>query len=113
MRSSSGPQQYIERIDGMGGARQAIENGYVQKEIQDAAYATQRAIEAGEQVVVGVNQFQSRRTETPTDLLRVDETVQAEQIGRLQTAPRRTATRRRWLPSWADSARPRRIHRRH
>jgi methylmalonyl-CoA mutase N-terminal domain/subunit len=76
--------QYIERIDGMGGARKAIENGYVQNEIQDAAYATLRAIEAGDQVVVGVNKFQSRRAETPADLLRVDETVQAEQIGRLQ-----------------------------
>ena len=41
----------------MGGALAAIEAGYIQSEIQDAAYAAQRAIEAGEQIVVGVNRF--------------------------------------------------------
>ncbi len=76
--------QYIERIDAMGGARKAIEAGYVQNEIQDAAYAAQRAIEAGEQVVVGVNKFQRAREALPSDLLRIDEKVQAEQVARLQ-----------------------------
>ncbi len=74
---------YIERIDAMGGATKAIEAGYIQNEIQDAAYATARAIEAGEQVVVGVNRFQTNTTTPPGDLLRVDEAVQAEQIARL------------------------------
>src|SRR5512141_1300855 len=49
---------YIERIDGLGGAAKAIEAGYIQNEIQDAAYAALRAVEGGEQVVVGVNKFQ-------------------------------------------------------
>ena len=48
---------YIERIDAMGGALRAIEAGFVQGEINDAAYAYQRAVESGDQVVVGVNKF--------------------------------------------------------
>src|SRR5512138_463681 len=51
-------QEYIGRVDALGGALRAIERGYMQNEIQDAAYAAQRAIERGEQVVVGLNQFQ-------------------------------------------------------
>jgi methylmalonyl-CoA mutase N-terminal domain/subunit len=50
---------YIRRIDDLGGALSAIERGYMQSEIQDAAYAAQMAIEKNEQVVVGVNQFQT------------------------------------------------------
>ncbi len=76
--------QYIERIDAMGGARAAIETGYIQQEIQDAAYAAQRAVEAAERVVVGVNRFQTAQGELPADLLKIDETVQAEQIARLR-----------------------------
>jgi methylmalonyl-CoA mutase N-terminal domain/subunit len=76
--------QYIERIDAMGGAARAIETGYIQNEIQDAAYAACRAIEAGEQVVVGVNKFQTRHTAPPGDLLKIDETVQSAQIARLR-----------------------------
>ena len=52
-----GAQGYIAKIDDMGGALQAIEKGYMQNEIQNAAYAAQQEIERGEQVVVGVNQF--------------------------------------------------------
>ena len=54
----TGADEYIERIDEMGGALRAIERGYIQNEIQDAAYAAQKQIESGEQIVVGVNQFQ-------------------------------------------------------
>ena len=50
--------EYITRIDEMGGALSAIERGYIQNEIQDAAYIAQKQIESGEQIVVGVNQFQ-------------------------------------------------------
>ena len=53
-----GADEYIAKIDEMGGALQAIERGYIQNEIQDAAYIAQKQIESGEQVVVGVNQFQ-------------------------------------------------------
>jgi len=53
-----GAEEYIARIDEMGGALTAIERGYIQNEIQNAAYIAQKQIESGEQVVVGVNQFQ-------------------------------------------------------
>ena len=77
---------YIEKIDAMGGARKAIEAGYIQNEIQDAAYAALRAVEGGEQVVVGVNKFQhDSRDALPADLLKIDEAVQAEQIARLRS----------------------------
>jgi len=72
-------QAYIDRIIAIGGALRAVEEGFVQREIQDAAYTAQRAIEAKEQVVVGVNRFQSDETAIP-DLLRVDEWVQAAQM---------------------------------
>jgi len=75
--------QYIEKIDAMGGAAKAIEAGYIQNEIQDAAYAACRAIESGEQVVVGVNKFQAAVSMPPGDLLKINEAVQAEQISRL------------------------------
>ncbi|MCC7353829.1 MAG: methylmalonyl-CoA mutase family protein [Anaerolineae bacterium] len=77
-----GAQTYLEKIEALGGALRAIERGYIQQEIQDAAYRAQRAIEAGEQVVVGVNQFAGSE-EPPVGILRVDETVQAEQVARV------------------------------
>ncbi len=76
--------EYIEHIDEMGGARCAIESCYMQNEIQDAAYTALRQIESKEQIVVGMNRFQSTQPAPPPDLLRVDPSVQAEQIGRLQ-----------------------------
>ena len=76
-------EAYIRRIDELGGALRAVEEGFVQREIQEAAYRSQRAMETGEQVVVGLNRFVT--DEPPLeDLLRVDERVQAEQIARLQ-----------------------------
>ncbi len=60
-----------------------MEEGYIQREIQDAAYRTQRAIEKGEQIVVGVNRFQT--DEHPEgELLRVDERVRLDQIEALK-----------------------------
>ncbi|MEP6896653.1 MAG: methylmalonyl-CoA mutase family protein, partial [Chloroflexota bacterium] len=56
-----GAQEYISKIDEMGGALTAIERGYMQNEIQNAAYAAQQAIERKEEIVVGVNQFQQDR----------------------------------------------------
>ena len=69
-------QAYIERIDAMGGALAAIENGYIGGEIQDAAYQYQRAVEQGEQVIVGVNKFTVDDDPQP-DILRVDPAVEA------------------------------------
>ncbi|MBK9745979.1 MAG: methylmalonyl-CoA mutase family protein [Chloroflexi bacterium] len=75
-------QAYIDRIDEMGGAQSAIELGYVQGEIQDAAYAYQRAVEHGEQTIVGVNKFTVGKEPTP-DLLRVDPSIEQSQRQRL------------------------------
>ena len=91
----------------MGGARKAIEAGYIQNEIQDAAYTACRAIEAGEQVVVGVNKFLTSRAAPPGDLLRIDEAVQAEQIERLRdlrTGRDATAVRASWPGCAAHAA---------
>ncbi len=74
--------EYIDRIEAMGGAVRAIEEGYVQREIQDAAYRTQQAIDAGQEVVVGVNRFQTG-AEARRELLRVDESVQVAQVANL------------------------------
>jgi methylmalonyl-CoA mutase N-terminal domain/subunit len=83
---------YLERIDQLGGALKAIEAGYIQGEIGDAAYATQRAVERGEQIVVGVNQFQ---VQEELHLLRqkIDPAIEFEQKRRLADCA--TATTRR------------------
>ncbi|PJF38598.1 MAG: methylmalonyl-CoA mutase, partial [Phototrophicales bacterium] len=84
---------YIERIDEMGGALAAIETGYINQEIQDAAYAYQQAVESGEQVIVGVNRFQIEET-LEQDILRVDPAIEATQRKRLaELRARRDNTR--------------------
>ena len=79
---------YLEKIEGMGGALTAIERGFQQREIHEAAYRTQRAIEAGEQVVVGVNRFRVDHEETIPSF-RVDEAAQRAQVERLETVRKR------------------------
>jgi methylmalonyl-CoA mutase N-terminal domain/subunit len=74
---------YIERIEAMGGALTAIERSFQQREIQEASYRTQRAVEAGEQVVVGVNRFASAN-HAPMPVFRVDESVQEAQVESLR-----------------------------
>jgi methylmalonyl-CoA mutase N-terminal domain/subunit len=76
-------QDYIEKIEALGGALAAIERGFQQREIHEAAYRIQRAIEAGDQVVVGVNKFKVSN-EAPVPVFRVDAAVGQEQVGRLQ-----------------------------
>jgi methylmalonyl-CoA mutase N-terminal domain/subunit len=73
---------YIAKIDELGGAPAAIEQGYIQREIQEAAYKYQRAVERREQIIVGVNKF-TVEEETPPELLRVDESVARKQRERL------------------------------
>ena len=73
---------YIERIDEMGGALRAIEAGYIQGEIGDAAYAYQRAVERGEQIVVGMNQFQVQE-EVHLQRHKIDPAIEFEQKRRL------------------------------
>jgi methylmalonyl-CoA mutase, N-terminal domain len=88
---------YIARIDALGGVLRGIETGYVQGEIQKAAYDYQRAVERGEQIVVGVNQFVAEK-ETPIPTMRVDPELERAQIERVR------ALRARRDSSRADAA---------
>ena len=76
-------QNYIDKIDKLGGAPAAIEKGFIQREIQDSAYRYQREIEKEERVVVGVNKFQIEE-KPPKDLLRVDPGVRISQMEGLE-----------------------------
>jgi methylmalonyl-CoA mutase N-terminal domain/subunit len=73
--------QYIRKIDAMGGMIAAIEAGFPQSEIAQASYRYQREIEEGERVIVGVNRFQS--DDQPIELLQIDETAGAHQHAKL------------------------------
>jgi methylmalonyl-CoA mutase N-terminal domain/subunit len=76
--------EYIERIDAMGGALAAIEAGFIQGEINDAAYAYQCAVESGEQIVVGVNKFTTaQNADAHREILRVDPAVEQGQRAKL------------------------------
>jgi len=77
-----GATEYIFKIDEMGGALSAIEGGYMQNEIQEAAYQAQKAIEKKEQIVVGVNQFQSEEKLT-LDKLKIDPAIETAAHERL------------------------------
>jgi methylmalonyl-CoA mutase N-terminal domain/subunit len=72
----------IQKIEAMGGAEKAIEEGYIQTEIQKAAYQWQKDVESGERIIVGVNKYQMEEPE-PTGLLKVDPSVQYAQISKL------------------------------
>ncbi len=74
--------EYIERIDGMGGALTAIEMGYPQAQIQNAAYEFQRSVESGARVVVGVNRFQSEGG-ADVPVFRVNPEIERTQIARV------------------------------
>ena len=71
--------QYIEKIDAMGGMTEAIDSGFVQTEIQKAAYKYEQEIEENERIIVGVNKYQIKENEQK-DLLKIDMQVQEEQI---------------------------------
>ena len=74
---------YFERLDDMGGMVSAIEKGFPQREVQDAAYEYQKAIERKEKIIVGVNDFELE-DEAPIDILLIDESVAERQIAKLQ-----------------------------
>jgi methylmalonyl-CoA mutase N-terminal domain/subunit len=78
----AGAREYIDKIDAMGGMLRAIESGFVQSEIQKAAYDYQRAVERGERIVVGVNQFVAEE-EKPIPTLRIDPDIESAQVARL------------------------------
>ena len=76
-------QAYIQSIDEMGGMLIAIENGYVQREIQEAAYQSQRDLETGEAIVVGVNRFVEEEQELKIPTMKLDPAIEADQRRRL------------------------------
>ncbi len=76
-------QEYIQKIDLIGGALKAIENGYQQREIQESAYRYQKAVEAKEQLIVGVNAYQNEE-KLEMERLKVDAAIESGQRQRLQ-----------------------------
>jgi methylmalonyl-CoA mutase, N-terminal domain len=78
-----GARAYIERIDALGGTLAAIEKGFIQGEIQNAAYLYQQAVERGETVVVGVNRFQESEHHPPP-VFRLDPESERQQVQRLR-----------------------------
>ena len=75
--------EYFEQLDGLGGMVNAIEKGFPQREIQDSAYAYQKAIESNEIVIVGVNDFKVE-DESPIEILMIDDSVAQDQIAGLR-----------------------------
>ncbi|HXL80325.1 MAG TPA: methylmalonyl-CoA mutase family protein [Pyrinomonadaceae bacterium] len=75
---------YFRRIDAMGGMVEAIEKGFPQREIQDSAYQYQKAVERGEQVIVGVNKYAMEDESAEVQTLVIDESVREHQVERLQ-----------------------------
>jgi methylmalonyl-CoA mutase, N-terminal domain len=76
-------QDYIDRIDAMGGTLEAIESGFIQGEIQNAAYAFQKSVERGETVVVGVNRFKQPEANPPVTF-RMNPEMERTQVERLR-----------------------------
>jgi methylmalonyl-CoA mutase N-terminal domain/subunit len=91
----------LDRIDQIGGTLAAIESGYIQQQIQDAAYRAQQAVDAGDAVVVGVNRYTNReaspdgKVSPNTDLFRIDPEVERRQIERVR-AVRAGRSEREW-----------------
>ncbi|MCA1567345.1 MAG: methylmalonyl-CoA mutase family protein [Acidobacteria bacterium] len=81
-----GALDYFAKIDAMGGMVSAVEKGFPQREIQESAYQYQKAVERGEQTIVGVNKYQMGDEQSKIDILVIDESVRAHQIARLDEA---------------------------
>jgi len=78
----AGAREYFAAIDGYGGMVEAIEQGYPQREIADSAYRSQQSIEAGEQVIVGVNRYTDDAA-ADIPILQIDEQVERDQVARV------------------------------
>jgi methylmalonyl-CoA mutase N-terminal domain/subunit len=81
-----GALDYFAKIDAMGGMVSAVEKGFPQREIQESAYQYQKAVERGEQTIVGVNKYQIEHEQSKIDILVIDESVRGHQIARLDEA---------------------------
>lgn len=78
-----GANAYIERIESLGGVIKCIESGWIQNEIQNAAYQYQKDVESKKEIIVGVNEF-IQNHQAPLETLKISEAVAQEQISRLQ-----------------------------
>jgi methylmalonyl-CoA mutase N-terminal domain/subunit len=87
-RMEEGAFDYFRRIDDLGGMVEAIEAGFPQRELMDAAYRFQRALDSKEKLMVGVNAFTESVPEDEVPLLRIDEETAAEQLGILREVRR-------------------------
>jgi methylmalonyl-CoA mutase N-terminal domain/subunit len=89
-KMEDGALDYFEKIDGMGGMVEAVEKGFPQREIQDSAYQYQKAVERGDQTIVGVNKYRMEEESSEIQTLVINENVREHQNERLdQTRARR------------------------
>jgi methylmalonyl-CoA mutase N-terminal domain/subunit len=97
---------YLAKIDAVGGMLKAIERGFVQQEIQNAAYEYQRAVDAGEAIVVGVNRFEQEQ-DKPVPIQRINEKLERQQIERVRAlrAERNESSWKQAITAIQDSAR--------
>jgi len=86
--------EYIQKVDDMGGAIPAIENGFFQKEIADSAYKYQRETDEKKRTIVGVNDYKIDEAECPIELLRIDPNVERDQLAGLQKLKRERDSRK-------------------
>ncbi|CAN5648971.1 methylmalonyl-CoA mutase family protein [soil metagenome] len=77
-------RRLLDRVEELGGSVRAIELGYLQREIEEAAYAHQRAVEAGERVVVGVNRFAEGAAEAPVPVQHIDPELEARRVAQVR-----------------------------
>jgi methylmalonyl-CoA mutase N-terminal domain/subunit len=89
-KMEEGALDYFEKIDAMGGMVEAIEKGFPQRELQESAYQYQKAVERGEQTIVGVNKYQMKNETSEIPILIINEGVRESQMARLE----QTRTRR-------------------
>jgi methylmalonyl-CoA mutase N-terminal domain/subunit len=104
-----GTFDYFRKIDALGGMVEAIDAGYPQREIQDSSYEYQKAVESGDKIIVGVNDYVMRDEQSATNLLQIDESVgelQAERLKKLR-AERNNAKVEKTLKDLAEGARGR------
>jgi methylmalonyl-CoA mutase, N-terminal domain len=79
----------VQQIDDLGGALRAIEQGFIQAEIQESAYRFQQEVERGDRVIVGVNRFADEAGGAHAEILRVDPSVRDRQIASIQAVKAR------------------------
>jgi methylmalonyl-CoA mutase N-terminal domain/subunit len=83
-KMEQGALDYFERIDAMGGMVEAVEKGFPQREIQESAYQYQKALERGDQTIVGVNKYEMEDELQEVPILVIDESVRNQQVERLE-----------------------------